>query len=114
MTKKQIRQLDKLFSEKIRARGYCEWCGGKSTNLHCAHIFSRRFLHTRWLEENAFALCPRCHRKAHDRPTEFTDFVIRQLGQQRYNQLKLESYRLSIGEDEIKYEEILKKLKGEK
>jgi len=71
------RKADKLFSAWIRSEGRCEWCGKRAEprNLEAAHIFSRRFLTTRWDYNNCLALCHACHRKAHDKPIEFVEFV---------------------------------------
>jgi 5-methylcytosine-specific restriction endonuclease McrA len=110
VTKTQITKLDKLFSQLIRSVNFCQWCGGHGKQLHTAHIFSRRFMNTRWDKNNAYCLCAGCHRKAHDRPTEWTDFIRRNLGISEYNKLRLKSYRLSVGNDRVKYEDILEGL----
>ena len=65
----------------------CEWCG-KTINLQCCHIFSRRFLVTRWDHNNALCLCAGCHRKGHDKPPEFVEFIKDYLGTRKYNALR--------------------------
>lgn len=57
---KIITKLDKLFSQKVRSKGFCERCG-KESNLQCAHIYSRRNKRLRWDFENALCLCAGCH-----------------------------------------------------
>lgn len=56
--------------------------------LECAHINSRRFLITRYDPLNSVCLCSACHRKAHDRPTFFTDWLREYLGEDIYDELK--------------------------
>ena len=59
--------LDKLFSLYIRTRDNwtCQRCHKQfeppTNGLHCAHNIGRRSHNTRWLEENALALCYGCH-----------------------------------------------------
>jgi len=73
------RRLDKLAREVVLRRdGHrCRWCSKKAVgrDLQWCHIYSRRYLATRWLPENAVTLCASCHRKGHDRPTEFTQWL---------------------------------------
>jgi hypothetical protein len=68
--------------------GKCEWCNRQTDGLECAHIFSRRFLITRWEPINALSLCHACHRKAHDKPVEFVEWVKSYLGESVYNDLR--------------------------
>lgn len=83
------RKADKLFSDYIRSRGKCEWCGrSNGVQLQTAHIFSRRFLITRWLPANAVCLCASCHRKAHDRPPDFVEWIKKHMGVDAYNTLR--------------------------
>ena len=82
------RKADKLFSEFIRSKGYCEWCGKKDGTLQTSHIFSRRFLVTRWEPINAVCLCAACHYKWHDRPVEGVEWVKEYLGEEIYNELR--------------------------
>ena len=81
------RKADKLFSAYIRSQGVCEWCSKRET-LQTAHIFSRRYLVTRWEPINALCLCAGCHRKAHDKPVEFVEWVKEYLGEDIYNELR--------------------------
>ena len=74
-TPKSVKKsCDKLFSQLIRSQGFCTRCGSKQ-NLHTAHIFSRKFNSVRFDEMNALCLCARCHRFAHDEPTEYTKWL---------------------------------------
>ena len=73
------RQADRLFSLIIRSRAHCERCG-TTNNLQCAHVFSRRYLGTRWNEENAYSLCAADHVFYTHRPIEWEDWCIKRMG----------------------------------
>lgn len=76
------RRLDKLAREVVLKRDHrrCKWCGKEAVgrDLQWCHIFSRRYLATRWLPSNAVTLCASCHRRGHDQPTEFTEWLVSQ------------------------------------
>jgi hypothetical protein len=72
-------KADKLFSETVRSKGYCEAegyagreCKGR---LECAHIISRRYSATRTDTRNAFSLCSSHHFWFTDHPREFSRFI---------------------------------------
>ena len=112
MTRKGMkRKADKLFSEHIRNLSVCEWCGKQDNTLQCAHIFSRRYLVTRWDELNALCLCASCHFKAHAQPLEFAEFVKEYYGKKKYNALRRKA-KTSIKKVDLeavikKYQELL-------
>jgi hypothetical protein len=62
-----------LFSRIVRSRGSCERCGAQATD--CAHIIPRRYSATRCVEQNAWALCRRCHQITGERAYEFVKLV---------------------------------------
>lgn len=77
-TKKSLTAaLDKEFSKQVRVDGKCEWCGKTCSGvyLHCAHIVSRSNRRLRWDRMNAVALCPTCHREAHNHPVGFSEWL---------------------------------------
>jgi len=83
-----IKKLDILFSKIVREGKGCLRCG-KKTNLHCAHIFSRRYMTTRWNLDNAIPLCYACHIFwCHRNPIEFTIFVTKILGEEKLEELR--------------------------
>jgi len=86
------RRLDKKVSELVRARGKCEFCG-KKENLQCCHIFSRKYLNTRWDLDNLLCLCAGCHFQAHAEPLNFAAKTHCVLLSDKYNLLK-ESHNL--------------------
>ena len=68
------KELDSLFSEYIRSKGFCERCGS-SHALQCAHIVTRGDKFLRWDEANAICLCHSCHNEwGHKHPKEFKDW----------------------------------------
>lgn len=82
-----IRKLDKLVSEIVRSKGSCERCGG-ITNLQCCHIFSRKYMNTRFLLDNLICMDASCHFWSHANPILFTEFVRKHLGEEKYEVLK--------------------------
>ena len=73
------RKCDKLFSEKVRAIGMCEFagldkisCGGV---LQCAHIIGRSNFNLRWDSFNALSLCAGHHRYYTSHPFDFYELV---------------------------------------
>lgn len=79
----------KLHSKIVREKRVCECCGENGyRKLQCAHIISRKYSATRTKEENAFCLCARCHRYFSDWPVEFAEFVLKMIGEEKYEELK--------------------------
>lgn len=82
--------LDKLASEITykRTNGVCEKCGRPAKSAH--HIFSRRYVATRWTPENLINLCYPCHILwFHSRVEEARDWLIKKMGEKKYNSLKI-------------------------
>jgi hypothetical protein len=80
-------RADVLFSRIVRSRGTCVRCGGIATDT--AHIIGRRYSATRCREDNAWALCRRCHRLTGDNPYEFMLLVNRTCGLAHYQHLRV-------------------------
>lgn len=104
--------LDRLFSQYIRARAghRCEYSSEIGGLMDCAHILSRRFVHTRWDPLNAVCLARRHHMYFTERPHEWTDWTRRQLGADTVQALQERAAcndkltdvdRIAIGEDLI-------------
>lgn len=87
--KKTLRaKADSMFSKLIRARdGSCERCGNPD-NLQCAHVWSRRYLSTRWDERNALALCRGCHVYFTMHPAHWHEWIVERMGQAQYEALR--------------------------
>jgi len=90
-----IKKADDQFSLYIRERdGKCMRCGklrDKSNPLTCSHFWARQHKATRFDPENCVSLCwMPCH-KYHwekEKQGDYRDFMLRWLGQDRYNQLE--------------------------
>jgi hypothetical protein len=74
-----------LFSRIVRSRESCQRCGAPATD--CAHIIGRRYSATRCLEDNAWALCRRCHQVTGDQAYEFVKLVQATISEDRYWEL---------------------------
>lgn len=85
-------KADKYFSQLVRSRGACQSCG-KTENLQCAHIISRRFSHTRCEPSNAYCLCAGCHHYYTDHPVAWGQFVLGKMGEDCYAELTRWSQR---------------------
>lgn len=108
------KQLDKLWSQKVREKGYCEYCGKKPPEvvLHAHHIYSRRHYSTRWDVKNGLCICTGCHLyKAHKDVQEFADWVVTHFGLEYVEKLreKAHSFAAFSKEDKKAMIEELKK-----
>lgn len=97
-------QLDRWFSMIVRSVGHCRYCG-TTERLQCAHIVSRRYLGVRFDFGNAYCLCAGCHLRFTHRPLEWEQYVIEQMGEEAYRDLKRRALdsrgpldRVAIGE----------------
>ena len=103
MTRKQIRKLDKLWGERVRAIGYCEYCNSeRSLNSH--HIITRSNRSTRWLLDNGICLCPKHHifcfkMSAHGNPLEFIRWLEREKGVAFIERLRIKSREIARNQD---------------
>ncbi len=96
-TKIKIDKADQLYSEYIRIKKgrRCVRCdrrgiGPKGINgLQNSHFFSRRNESTRFYDDNCDPTCPSCHEYFETHKTEYEQFKIKQLGQERFNLLVL-------------------------
>lgn len=102
--------LDKLAREAIRRREKCERCGRKDT-LQVAHIYTRTYKETRWLPLNLLLLCASCHFWGHRNPLDFTEFVKKKLGSEKYKELVKRS-RKTRQWGEADYKEVEEELKS--
>jgi len=101
-------KCDKEFSLLVRSLGYCQKCGTSQIQLHCAHIFSRKYSVTRFDLMNVLCLCARCHRWAHDNPAEWIRFIDKEfLGRVDY---LIKAKRNII--KNVDYGEILQKIRN--
>lgn len=120
---------DKLWSEYIRKRDkVCKICG-TDRNLTCSHYHSRRKESVRYHEWNTDALCISCHMKyEHEKgftegivngekislPKKYTAWKMKQLGENKYNQLLLianKTHKKDRAMEVIRIKQLLKQTK---
>ncbi len=97
MHKKELKALDKLFSDYVRQRAVsrvhgCERClQGKTSykQLHCAHMHPRRKRSVRWDIDNAIGICPGCHRHIDNDASVKVAFFRNLLGDRAYDLLEM-------------------------
>ena len=94
----KIDSADVAFSKVIRARDHwtCQRCNTDYTEnkkgLHCSHYFGRQAEGTRFEPDNCIALCFHCHNYFDEiDKAAYHDFKIKQLGQERFDSLRLQS-----------------------
>lgn len=95
-----ISRLDRKFSwyiRWVRDKGVCQRCLKQytppSNALHCSHFHGRRKQSVRFDPENCYAACYGCHLYFTANPEIHRGFVLRRLGEQRYNALMLRANR---------------------
>ena len=81
--------LDRLFSHYIRLRdkGICQRCG-TAGSLQTSHFHGRAKQSVRYDPDNAVALCFGCHQHLGSHPAEHVAFMLKRLGQERYDMLE--------------------------
>ena len=101
----KIRQADKQFSLYIRNRDEwkCNRCLKQydegSQGLHNSHFWSRGRESTRFDPENCDAMCFGCHQYLGSNPAEYTEWKRKQLGETKFNKLKLRAHWLAKKDD---------------
>jgi len=86
MKKSEKRKLDKKIFTEVRDKGKCERCG-RTMNLQCCHIFSRRYKKLRHNKLNLLCFCSGCHMWSHHNPLLFAEWVKNYLGKDKYDEL---------------------------
>jgi hypothetical protein len=81
--------LDRLFSQAVRLRdGFtCRYSGMSDGLMDCAHITSRRHVHTRWDMDNAVCLSRRWHMHFTSEPFAWVDWCRKELGADHVEQV---------------------------
>lgn len=90
-----MKDLDVIWSKLIHKKydNKCAICGATPCQAH--HIFSRTYRSTRWDIDNGIALCYRHHfHFAHSKFEEFRDWVIQEIGEELYMQVKERSRQI--------------------
>lgn len=90
---------DTTFAKAIKTRDkwICQRCGknyshGEKRGFHCSHYFGRQAEGTRFEPDNCIPLCYKCHNHWDTVDKEgYRIFKIDQLGQERFDSLRLQS-----------------------
>ena len=83
-----------MFSLCVRERSdwTCEKCRTKfeerAQNLHCSHLYSRRYRSIRWHPLGAVAHCFSCHMWFGSNPIEAAEWVRLYLGESKFDELR--------------------------
>jgi len=100
---------DALWSNYIRTRdGWtCQRCGRKYSpnragGLHCSHYFGRSNYSVRFCSLNTESLCHGCHSYLTKNPHDHRDHKLKQLGQDKYDELVIKK-NTSLKSGEKKY-----------
>lgn len=119
------KKLDRIFSKFIRLRdtkqydfkyGKCISCGRIMTyaQLDCGHFYSRIHRNTRYDEDNCHIECHYCNRMSADHLIKYQENLIKKIGQQRFDLLKVKASmtcKRSAFELELLIKEYEKKVK---
>lgn len=111
MWKAKIDKADQTFSVYIREKAdwKCEYCHKDYSNnhqgLHASHYWGRTRESVRFDPENVNALCYFHHMKlGHgDGREDYRNFMIKRLGQKRYDLLKARAYQLKKKDRAMEY-----------
>ena len=120
MTKKEIKNLDSLWSQivKLKAGRKCESCGkfGVKVCLNACHIVGRRYRTTRWgavidgkYDLCGFSGCFTCHMQYDEHGPLEKDIREKVIGNQRYD--KIRNLAVNSIADNQDYDEIRSQLK---
>ena len=93
-----VEKADKQFSRYIRLRDAipggafkCISCGQfkRIEQADCGHFHSRKHMATRFDERNAHAECRACNRFSADHLIKYQENLIRKIGQEAFDELRL-------------------------
>jgi len=96
----KLRRTDRLWTQykRIKENYTCQWCGkpyspDNCRNLGVMHFHGRGHENVRFDEENTLCGCSiPCHRYLDQHKGEFKEFMIKRLGQERYDLLELRAH----------------------
>lgn len=119
---KLVRKLDIIFSQYIRLRdtknGYFTCCSCGQTKPYeqadAGHYINRRYMATRWREDNVHAQCRYCNRFREGNGSGYTRFILRTYGMDRLDLLdglKNETVKFTDVEIELMINDYKQKVK---
>jgi len=98
--KVKLRTTDRLWTKyrRIRCEFTCQYCGrvypeDNCRNLGVSHYHGRAHENVRFDEENTPCLCSiPCHTYFDTHKTEYRDWMLKRLGQERFDMLQLKAH----------------------
>ena len=113
---KLVEKLDKVFSQYIRLKyssnGYCRCisCGRIHhwKEIQCGHYMSRRYLSTRWSEDNCRPQCVACNVFNQGNIQAYRLALVKEIGQQRVDLVEARARQESCKYGEFELEALIK------
>ena len=102
-------ELDRLFSNQVRAIGKCEYCDKvlPKERLECHHFIPRVYLQTRYEPDNGCSVESSCHGILQNNARENEAFFIKLRGRKRVEEL----FQISRTYQKFDKEAVMEKLK---
>lgn len=119
---KLMKELDDIFSKYIRLKysddnGYCRCisCGKVFfwKNIQNGHYMSRRYMSTRWSEDNCRPQCVACNMFNQGNIQMYRRGLIKQIGEQRVDLVEALARQASDKKSEFEYAAMIKDFKKE-
>lgn len=88
-------KCDKLVRQILLLRHECCIRCGSRDYLQVSHIISRRYSATRCDLDNVQLLCAACHRRFTDWPIEFSEWVNKSIGADKYSELSAKANQIT-------------------
>lgn len=113
-------ELDKVFSQYIRLKysdenGYCRCisCGKIHfwKDIQCGHYMSRRYMSTRWSEDNVRPQCVACNIFNQGNIQMFRRALIKEIGEQRVDLIEARARQETCKYSEFEYSAMIKDFK---
>lgn len=113
-------ELDKVFSQYIRLKysdenGYCRCisCGKIHLwkDIQCGHYMSRRYMSTRWSEDNVRPQCVACNIFNQGNIQMFRRALIKEIGEQRVDLIEARARQETCKYSEFEYAAMIKDFK---
>lgn len=110
-------KLDAIFSKYIRIKhadcnGYCRCytCGAivPWTKIQCGHYMSRRFLSTRFMEQNVRPQCMKCNVLLHGEVQAYRRHLVDEIGENEVNKIEATAWNVVQKYYDFEYQELIK------
>jgi len=113
MLKIKIDKADTMFSKAIRLRDKfrCSRCGKfypEGVGLQVSHFYGRRYESVRYDQSNVDTICAGCHIHWHGNPAEYYEWKKEQLGDNKFEALKIRAHNYKKKDRKMAYLEAKK------